>query len=125
MVALNEQTDSKKLKRCARKFRGFFPRGFRDPKYFDWERVYKDRAYEQWQDVLNRTAFENLLKKRKFHEIASLAVGIEARTFASGLFEFLYGSETLPKRLSKWCQVVGQLPRKQTRVLTWPGALVV
>jgi hypothetical protein len=43
-----------------------------------------------------------------------------ARAFAEGLFDFLYGRAALERRFERWVEVVAGLPRKQTRVLTWP-----
>ena len=43
-----------------------------------------------------------------------------ARLFAEGLFEFLHGRGKDEERFARWCAVVGKLPRRQTRVLTWP-----
>lgn len=43
-----------------------------------------------------------------------------ARDFAEGLFDFLHGSGSAERRFERWCGVVEGLPRKQTRVLTWP-----
>jgi hypothetical protein len=43
-----------------------------------------------------------------------------ARHFAEGLFEFLYGQGDPEERFTRWCDVVSGLPRRQTRVLTWP-----
>jgi hypothetical protein len=129
--------------RCRRKFLRFFPGGFRDETYIDWERGYKWTAHEQWNDALGRNAFRDLLKQREFAEIAARAVRIESRTnllfsfekmalrdavkttagarlFAEGLFEFLHGTGTLERKLERWVETVGALPRKQTRVLTWP-----
>lgn len=47
-----------------------------------------------------------------------------AQLFAEGLFDFLYGPGTAGGRFEGWCHTVGQLPRKQTRVLTWPVVTV-
>jgi hypothetical protein len=147
MTSSKQQSLSKGLRRSVQKFLKFFPRGFQDQKYFDWERHYKEEAHQRWQEVLNRAAFQKLLKENKFHDIANLAIGIESRTnllfsfekmairdavksdagaraFAVGLYDLLYGSGTLSKRFEKWCEVVEKLPRKQTRVLTWPIATV-
>src|SRR5579885_722851 len=66
--------------RCRRKFLRFFPGGFRDPKYFAWERDYKWHAHERWQAALERSKFRSLLRDRRFAEIAAAAVSIEART---------------------------------------------
>jgi hypothetical protein len=43
-----------------------------------------------------------------------------ARAFAHGLFDWLYGPGLLEERFGRWCDVVAGLPRRQTRVLTWP-----
>jgi hypothetical protein len=82
-----------------------------------------------------------------FKEIAARAVAIESRTnllfsfekmalrdavktakgahaFAAGLFNYLHGEGSLKDRFSAWCDVVAALPRKQTRVLTWPVVTV-
>jgi hypothetical protein len=43
-----------------------------------------------------------------------------ARTFAEGLYEFLHGRGNDRTKFERWCEVVASLPRRQTRVLTWP-----
>jgi hypothetical protein len=43
-----------------------------------------------------------------------------ARAFATGLYDFLHGSGNDETRFVAWCETVAALPRKQTRVLTWP-----
>jgi hypothetical protein len=40
--------------------------------------------------------------------------------FAEGLFEYLHGEGDLQLRFEAWVDAVAGLPRKQTRVLTWP-----
>jgi hypothetical protein len=133
--------------RCRRKFLRFFPGGFRDETYFDWERGYKQEAHERWQASLGGKDFRRLLKEKAFDEIARLAVGIESRTnllfsfekmalrdavrmddgarlFAEGLYDFLYGRRKDAARFERWCEVVAALPRRQTRVLTWPVVTV-
>jgi hypothetical protein len=42
------------------------------------------------------------------------------RAFAEGLFDFLHGGDPLETRFERWVEVVAALPRRQTRVLTWP-----
>jgi hypothetical protein len=129
--------------RCRRKFLRFFPEGFRDETYVAWERGYKWEAHEQWNEVLGRDAYRSLLREGKFTEIAAHAVRIESRTnllfsfekmalrdavktpagaraFAEGLYEFLHGAGSPERKFERWCETVGALPRKQTRVLTWP-----
>ena len=130
-------------RRCRQKFLRFFPRGFRDETYIAWERGYKWQAHEQWREALGRARFRTLLRDGKVEEIAAQAVRIESRTnllfsfekmalrdalksragardFAQGLYDLLYGAGGVEKRFERWCAVVGELPRKQTRVLTWP-----
>ena len=43
-----------------------------------------------------------------------------AENFAKGLFDYLHGGGPLERRFSAWVDVVAELPRRQTRVLTWP-----
>ena len=129
--------------RCRRKFLRYFPGGFRDETYFDWERGYKWRAHEQWEQVLGRSTFRSLISKGAFAEAAGRAVRIESRTnllfsfekmalrdaiksnagaerFARGLYDFLWGPRGDRQRFERWCEAVEALPRRQTRVLTWP-----
>src|SRR3954468_7696033 len=131
--------------RARRKFLRFFPGGFRDETYLDWERSYKWETHERWQQALGRDQFRRLLRERQFGEIAARAVRIEQRSrhsmifsfekmalrdavrpadgaerFATGLFEFLHGHPDLQRRFHTWVEVVASLPRRQTRVLTWP-----
>ncbi|HEX8087947.1 MAG TPA: hypothetical protein VF762_03795 [Blastocatellia bacterium] len=129
--------------RCRRKFLRFFPRGFRDETYFAWERGYKWEAHERWNQVLDRPALRSLLREEEFGEVAARAVRVESKTnllfsfekmalrdavkspegarlFAEGLYEFIYGAGKVRRKFERWCETVGALPRKQTRVLTWP-----
>ena len=129
--------------RCRRKFLRFFRKGFYDPKYVDWERGYKWEAHERWDADLARERFRALLSDGDHGEIARLAVNIESRTnllfsfekmalrdavksaagaraFGEGLYQLLHGKGGDRERFERWCEVVAGLPRKQTRVLTWP-----
>jgi hypothetical protein len=129
--------------RCRRKFLRFFPGGFRDDTYIDWERDYKWLAHERWMEHLDHDAFRAKLRREEFTEIAQRAVSIESRTnllfsfekmalrdavkspdgaqaFARGLYEFLHGGGSEQSRFEQWCETVAHLPRRQTRVLTWP-----
>ncbi len=133
--------------RCRRRFLRFFSRGFQDKKYFDWERDYKLAAHERWQEVLNPRNFRQLLKSQEFTAIATAATRIESRTnllfsfekmafrdavrqaagaelFATGLYDLLYGRGSEAAKFEKWCEVIAELPRKQTRVLTHPVVTV-
>src|SRR5689334_6072981 len=64
--------------RCRRKFLRFFPAGFRDETYIDWERGYKWTAHEQWQEQLGRAEFRRFLAGEQFAEIAARAVRVES-----------------------------------------------
>ena len=129
--------------RCRRKFLRFFPGGFADETYIDWERGYKWEAHERWMAALAADSFRALLRQRRYADVASFAVTIESRTnllfsfekmalrdavkppagakaFAEGLYEFLHGRAGEERRFEHWCETVAALPRRQTRVLTWP-----
>jgi hypothetical protein len=129
--------------RCRRKFLKSFPDGFRDETYLDWERNYKWNAHLAWEEVLNKDAFCSLLRAGQHAAVAAHAVRIESRTnllfsfekmamrdavkspegarlFAEGLFEYLHGRGDDETRFNAWREVVAGLPRRQTRVLTWP-----
>src|SRR4029078_923164 len=121
------------------KFLRFFPGGFGDETYLDWERSYQWETHGRWQEALGREAFLRLLKAGEFAEVAARAVRVEqrsrhsmifsfekmalrdavksqegARAFAQGLYDFLHGSGTIERRFAQWVETVGALPRKQT-----------
>src|SRR4051794_20357905 len=98
--------------RCRRKFLRYFPGGFRDETYLEWERNYKQTAHESWEELLRQDEFRRLLKSGNHVEVAQRAVRIESRTnllfsfekmalrdavkspsgaktFATGLYDFL------------------------------------
>jgi len=129
--------------KCRRKFLRFFRKGFHDDKYVDWERGYKWEAHEAWQAQLGRAQFRSLLDADDHNEIALRAVRLESRTnllfsfekmalrdavkapggakaFSEGLFDFVYGKGSGRRRFENWVETVAALPRRQTRVLTWP-----
>jgi hypothetical protein len=135
------------MRRGRTKFLRYFPKGFRDPLYEDWERGYKWAAYQRRNETLGKASFRKLLHHGKHREIAAHAVAIEARTnllfsfekmalrdavrpqvgaraFAQGLYDFLHGLGEMEQRFTAWCEVVARLPRRQTRVLTWPVVTV-
>src|SRR3954465_4770098 len=74
--------------RCRRKFLRFFPDGFRDETYLDWERSYKWETHERWQEALGRDQFRRLLREGQFGEIAARAVRVEQRSRHSMIFSF-------------------------------------
>ena len=131
--------------RCRRKFLKYFPGGFRDETYLDWERDYKAETHERWEAALGIDEFRRLLRAREFTEVAARAVRVEQRSrhsmifsfekmalrdavrsprgaerFARGLYDFLHGRGDDRARFDRWCEAVSGLPRRQTRVLTWP-----
>jgi hypothetical protein len=111
--------------------------------HVEWERDYKWLAHRRWEAALGAAPFAALLEERRHADIAALAIGIESRTnllfsfekmalrdavrppdgaraFAQGLFAFLHGGGDLAARFDAWRDTVAGLPRRQTRVLTWP-----
>src|SRR4051794_19850071 len=130
-------------RRARRTFLHYFPDGFRDETYLAWERDYKWEAHRAWNRVLDRDTFRALRREGRHEEIAATAVRIESRTnllfsfekmalrdavsspegaeaFADGLYDWLWGPGGEEKRFEQWCEVVAGLPRRQTRVATWP-----
>jgi hypothetical protein len=57
-------------------------------------------------------------EKMALRDAVKPAEGAEA--FAAGLYDFLHGTAPLQRRFDRWLETVAALPRKQTRVLTWP-----
>jgi hypothetical protein len=134
---------------CRRKFLRLFPGGFRDGEYLELEREYKWAAHVDWEETLPRTEFRRLLRNKRYEEITTRAVRVEqrarhsmmfsfekmalrdavrsargARGFAEGLYDLLHGRAALSRRFEQWTETVAALPRKQTRVLTWPLVMV-
>jgi len=141
------RTRSSSRFKCRRKFLRYFPGGFDDETYLEWERNYKWQAHERWEELLGRERLRALLKAGEYTAVARLATGIESRTnllfsfekmalrdavksevganaFTQGLWEFLYGRGTDQSRFERWIACVDALPRRQTRVLTWPVVTV-
>lgn len=131
--------------RCRRKFLKVFPGGFQDETYRDWERDYKWATHKRWVAALGQAEFGRLLQAGEYREIAARAIRAEqqsrhsmifsfekmalrdavkssegAERFARGLFDFLHGIGGAEDRFTAWGEVIASLPRKQTRVLTWP-----
>jgi hypothetical protein len=134
---------SRKALACRRKFLRFFRKGFHDPKYVDWERGYKEAAHAEWERVLGPAEMEALLADGAYAEIASRAVRIESRTnllfsfekmalrdavrpphasrlFAQALHALVHGRATHEERFVRFGETLATLPRRQTRVQTWP-----
>jgi len=136
-------TVAKARAKCKKKFLYYFPKGYGDAKYYAWERGYKWEAHLAWERDLNKKEYQNLLSKEQYSEIALRAVRLETKTnllfsfekmalrdavkppegakaFAEGLFEYVYGKGAFQKRFENFAEVLDSLPRKQTRVRTWP-----
>jgi hypothetical protein len=133
--------------KARRKFLKVFPNGFRDETYLEWERGYKWDAHQRWERELSEPVFRALLVHEGYERIAATALSIESRTnllfsfekmalrdavrppagaksFALGLFAFLYGADSPDIRFGAWIDMISRLPRRKTRVLTWPLATV-
>lgn len=137
-VALDKQRS-----KCIRKFLYYFPGGFAGKKYKAWEREYKWSAHLLWEERLNKKEYKRLLDMHAFDEIAKRAIGLESKTnllfsfekmavrdavkvpegaqhFAEGLYLYVYGKTNMQQRFEAFRVILAHLPRKQTRVLTWP-----
>lgn len=135
--------DRRRVERCRRKFLSMFPGGFGDETYLAWERDYKWDAHRRWVESLDTSSLETLLDAGRHEEVAAEAVRIESRTnllfsfekmalrdavrsdkgaraFAEGLHDWLHGPGGERERFERWCDTVVGLPRRQTRVATWP-----
>ena len=111
------------------------------------ERQYKWDAHRQWAASLGREQFRSLLDAGEVTELAATAVRIESRTnllfsfekmavrdaiksvsgaelFSAGLYDWLHGPGDEKARFERWCRTVDELPRRQTRVATWPVVTV-
>lgn len=138
-----DRTVEKARAKCLKKFLYYFRKGYSDQKFIDWERQYKLDAHFLFQQELNKSDYESLLKEKNYEQIALTAVRIESKTnllfsfekmalrdaikplegaksFALGLYDYIYGKASLEKRFERFTEVIAGLPRKQTRVLTWP-----
>lgn len=141
--AAHASRPSSAAQKAKRKFLRYFPKGYADQKYYAWERGYKWEAHLAWQEQLSKPKWKAMLAKEQYEEIAAIAVRIESKTnllfsfekmalrdavkskesakiFAEGLYKYLYGAGSTEKKFEKWVAAVEALPRKQTRVLTWP-----
>lgn len=131
--------------RARRTFLSVFPDGFRDELYLAWERDYKVEAHRRWREEIGGKAdLRFALDAGRHRDIAAAAVRVEssrpllfsfekmalrdavvrsadgARRFADGLYDWLYGPGSEADRFGRWVEVVQGLPRRQTRVATWP-----
>ncbi|HEY9776294.1 MAG TPA: hypothetical protein V6C81_21205 [Planktothrix sp.] len=121
----------------------FFPKGFRDQRYMEWEHDYKWAAHKLFESTLNQAEFAKLLERGDYFEIAKRALAVESRTtflfsfekmalrdalrttagaktFAEGLYQLLYEPGSKKEKFVQWIIAVGDLPRIKSRVLSWP-----
>ena len=142
-------TERRRRERARRQFLRVFPGGFKDETYLAWERDYKVEAHRKWQrEVGGKVALRAALDAGDHRAIAAAAARIEsprpllfsfekmalrdavvrsdegARAFTEGLYDWLYGPGGEQARFERWADVVRGLPRRQTRVATWPLATV-
>jgi hypothetical protein len=134
---------TQKVAAAQRRFLEFYPDGFRDADYVALERRYKWDAHRRFASELGRAQYTDRLRAGAYEDIARRAVRIESTTnllfsfekiairdavrtpagaklFAEGLHDFLYGPGPPDRRFGRWRDAVADLPRAQTRVLTWP-----
>lgn len=146
-AATDVRSKARGANKCRRKFLRVFPDGFADETYIDWERSYKWSAHVNWRESLPEAEVRRMIEDGEFLQVAERAVRIEsrtnllfsfekmalrdavrskagARTFSEGLYDLLHGPDALPHTFERWCEAIASLPRKQTRVLTWPLATV-
>jgi hypothetical protein len=139
------QLSARALAKHKKRFLRFFPDAFRDERYIAWERTYKWESHKLWDRLLNKDEYKSLLRKGDFEEIANRALQVESKTkppflfsfekmalrdalrtphgarlFAEGLHTLLYERGPLKDRFVEWIVAVADLPRKQSRVLSWP-----
>lgn len=133
----------RQLAKHKKRFLKFFPKAFKDDLYIKWERTYKWEAHELWQELLNQKEFQSLINRRKYADVATRALQVEsrcnflfsfekmalrdalrtddgARIFSEGLYDLLHGEGSLKERLISWIVSVNELPRKKSRVASWP-----
>jgi hypothetical protein len=132
-----------------RTFLRIFPEGFRDERYLAWERDYKVEAHRRWRkDVGGEAELRAAIEAGRHQEVAAAAVRVEAsrpllfsfekmalrdavvrshvgaQRFTEGLYDWLHGPGGGLARFERWTEVVQSLPRRQTRVATWPVVTV-
>ncbi|MBX9695341.1 MAG: hypothetical protein K2Z81_23345 [Cyanobacteria bacterium] len=141
----HDTLDSAAMRKYRKRFLRIFPDGFYDEHYLLWEHNYKDETRKAWDRLLNKKEYTRLLEKGDTDEIANRALQVEskckppflfsfekmalrdalhttqgARLFSDGLNHLLYERGALRERFITWIVSVSELPRKQSRVLSWP-----
>lgn len=139
----SQKLNARSLAKHKKRFLRIFPEAFLDQRYIEWERTYKWEAHKLWDKLLNKEEYKRLMHERRYDEIANRALQVESRTnflfsfekmalrdgvrtadgariFAEGLYQVLYERGSLKNRFVQWIISVSQLPRKKSRVLSWP-----
>ena len=124
------------------KFLEYFPEGFSDPKYLEFERSEKWAAHELWNETLGEKEFRRLLKENAYAEIAKRLAAVEtkinqifktdksamreaieeekdAQDFAVALYDYVYGAEEIEERFNAFCKVLENLPQGPAST-KWP-----
>lgn len=143
MAPKDSQLNGRALAKHRKRFLRIFPDGFYDEQYLLWEHNYKWGAHRMWVESLGKEHFRGLIDRGDFQSIATKALAVEskctflfsfekmalrdalrtgngARIFAEGLYNLLHGSGPLQQRFVEWIVAVSELPRRQSRVLSWP-----
>jgi hypothetical protein len=140
-------SDKRRVAACKRRFREFYPGGFQDVDYVVMERLYKWDAHRSWVRSLGPDTLSSMVRSGQEADAATTAIRIESRTnllfsfekmavrdavslpegaksLATGLHDWLHGRGSEKARFERWCRTVAELPRRQTRVATWPVVTV-
>src|ERR1043165_254864 len=96
-LELAPSRSSAALRTAKRRFREFFPRGFADPTYLEWERGYKWEAHLAWRNALDRETWSQLLAAREYREIG----GRIARWYARSHLNMLALYEWMGRRRAR------------------------
>ena len=136
-----------RLAEARRRFLKFFPGGSATTDTSTGNAAIKPRRTSSGSGISTGPTFWSCCKPSRYGEIAARAIRIESRTnllfsfekmalrdairtpagarvMAEGLYKFLHGRGSDERRFAQWCEAVAVLPRRQTRVLTWPVVTV-
>jgi hypothetical protein len=141
----DRRTETVSIEHAIAKFKANYPKGFSDPLYGQLERDYKVKAHEKWMETLNEEEFKKLLTARDYAEIVNRALRVEAtikrtmlhrtqkmalhdavqqpgdaKLFAKGLYDLIYGGDNDKARFEYFATVLGRLPHDKSAVLCWP-----
>ena len=78
--ATKSRPPNRLIRTARKKFLHAFPGGFRDETYVEWERDYKWRAHQRWQDDLSEVSFAGSSQIGHLRKHRRLASSIESRT---------------------------------------------